>query len=94
MDEIELRLRLERIEGLLEMREGAAVRDWYTVDEVAAAVGLAEFTVREYYRLRRLNAVKRSSGRGAHCGWSLSHDELRRFRKEGRLPVPGLSLKG
>ncbi len=50
-----------------EMREGAAIRDWYTCDEFGALIDLAPYTVREHARLGRLHAEKRSSGRGAHC---------------------------
>ena len=88
MDDIELRVRLERIERLLlDLAAQGVVRDWYTCDEFAAAVGMAPFTVREHCRLGRLNACKRSSGRGAHCSWVLSHEELERYRRQGLLPL-------
>ena len=65
--------------------EGQQVRDWYTVEEFARAVGKAEFTIREYCRLQRLNASKRQSGRGAHASWLISHEELQRYQREGLL---------
>jgi hypothetical protein len=79
--------RLDKIEAaladLLRMR---TVKDWYTTEEVAALVGKAEFTVREWCRHRRIRAEKRGSGRGAHPSWVVSHDELLRYQREGLLP--------
>lgn len=81
--------RLEKIESLLVVLvERQQVRDWYTTEEFARVVGKAEFTIREYCRLGRLNAEKRRSGRGAHPQWVLSHDELERYRRHGLLPQP------
>ena len=78
--------RLERMEAMLTaLVEGQQVRDWYTVEEFARAVGKAEFTIREYCRLQRLNASKRQSGRGAHASWLISHEELQRYQREGLL---------
>ena len=80
--------RLERMEAMLTaLVEGQQVRDWYTVEEFARAVGKAEFTIREYCRLQRLNASKRQSGRGAHASWLISHEELQRYQREGLLRV-------
>jgi hypothetical protein len=71
--------------GLLVERE--QVRDWYTTQEFANAVGKAEFTIREYCRLGRLRAEKRRSGRGAYPQWVISNAELLRFQREGLLPA-------
>jgi hypothetical protein len=80
--------RLERIEAMLVVLvDRQQVREWYSVEEFARAVGKAEFTVREYCRLGRLNAEKRRSGRGAYPQWVLSHDELERYRRHGLLPM-------
>ena len=80
--------RLEKIEGLLAaLVERQQVRDWYTTEEFARAVGKAEFTIREYCRLGRLRAEKRTSGRGAYPQWVLSHAELERYRRNGLLPI-------
>lgn len=79
--------RLERIETMLTtLIEREVAREWYSVEEFARDVGLAEFTVREHCRLGRLKAEKKRSGRGAHAAWAISHDELIRFRREGLLP--------
>jgi hypothetical protein len=79
--------RLERIESLLaSLVERQTVKDFYTTEDVAKIAGRAEFTVREWCRLGRLNAGKRLSGRGRHPEWSVSHDELVRFQREGLLP--------
>jgi hypothetical protein len=78
--------RLERIESMLcALMERQQQRDWYSTDQFARVVGLAEFTIREHCRLGRLKAEKRRSGRGAHCSWAISHDELLRFQREGLI---------
>jgi hypothetical protein len=83
----ELNQRLDRLESMLStLVEQQTVRDWYTTDQFARLVGKAEFTVREWCRHGRVRAQKRQSGRGAHPAWVVSHDELRRYQKEGLLP--------
>jgi hypothetical protein len=89
-----LKERLDKIEAMLVVLvERQQVREWYTTQEFAQAVGKAEFTIREYCRLGRLKAEKRHSGRGAHPQWVLSHAELLRYQKEGLLlpRAPGVS---
>lgn len=64
--DVELATRLDRIEGMLAaLVERQVVKDWYDIEEFARIVGKAEFTVREWCRLRRIHAQKRQSGRGA-----------------------------
>jgi hypothetical protein len=80
--------RLDRIETILTaLLNGEQVREWYSVAEFAQAVGKAEFTCREYCRNGRINAKKKSGGRGDRPEWAISHDELLRFRREGLLPI-------
>jgi DNA-directed RNA polymerase specialized sigma24 family protein len=90
---------LERIDQLAEclakMREDLAllvqqrtVKDWYTTAEVAKFLGKAEFTVREWCRLRRVEARKRACGRGPTQGWIISHEELVRIQNDGLRPRP------
>lgn len=87
--------RLDRIESMLcVLVERQQQRDWYSTEQFAKAVGLAEFTVREHCRLGRLKAEKRMSGRGSHCAWSISHGELLRFQHEGLLPDRRDYVKG
>jgi len=84
----DLAQRLERIEAALSsLVERQTVKDWYSTEEAAHSLGLAEFTVRNYCRLGRINAQKRRSGRGSFCSWAISHDELQRVRREGLLPI-------
>lgn len=73
--------------------ERQTVREWYTTEEFARLVGKAEFTVREYCRFGRLRAEKRQSGRGAYPQWVLSHAELKRYQREGLLPIRILDSK-
>lgn len=81
--------RLERIEALLTTLVGQrAAKEWYSTAEVAAALGRAEFTVREWCRLGRVRAQKKKSGRGPTSEWIIGHDELTRVRNEGLRPDP------
>lgn len=78
--------RLNRIEQLLAVLvDRQTIRDWYTTEEFARAVGKAEFTVREWCRHGRVRAEKRNSGRGAFPAWVISHQELLRYQREGLL---------
>lgn len=79
--------RLDRIETLLvELAKQRTVKEWYTTEEVAELLGKAEFTVREWCRLGRVNAEKKGSGRGKFQSWVISHGELQRIQREGLLP--------
>lgn len=85
--------RLDAIEIALRDLVGQKhVKDWYSTSEVAALLGKAEFTVREWCRLGRVSAKKKRCGRGAAGEWNVSHDELSRLRNEGLLP--NSSLRG
>ena len=64
-----------------------AAKELYTTAEAAEALGKAEFTVSEWCRRGRVRAEKKGSGRGRHQAWVISHDELRRYQREGLLPV-------
>ncbi len=63
------------------------VKEWYSTVEVAAVLGRAGYTVREWCRLRRVVARKKSCGRGKGGEWVISHQELTRLRNEGLIPV-------
>ena len=79
---------LMRVESMLcELLEHQPPREWYSTDQFAKEVGLAEVTVRGHCRLGRLNAQKQKSGRGAHAAWVLSRGELLRYQREGLLPT-------
>jgi len=79
---------LMRVESMLcEFLKYQSPREWYSTDQFAKEVGLAEVTVRGHCRLGRLNAEKQKSGRGAHAAWVLSRVELLRYQREGLLPT-------
>ena len=80
----------EMLQVILKQR---TVKDWYSTAEVAQLLGKAEFTVREWCRLARVNARKRACGRGQTQEWVISHTELERIRNEGLLPQPGVSTR-
>jgi hypothetical protein len=83
----ELHSRLQRIEALLAaLVEQRTVKEWYSTAELAAILGRAEFTVREWCRLGRVRAEKKKCGRGPASEWIVSHEELTRVRNEGLLP--------
>lgn len=83
--------RLQRIEdALCRLVEQRTIKDWYTTSETAEVLGKAEWTVREWCRLGRVNAAKRACGRGKSQEWIISHAEIDRIRNEGLLPDPRL----
>lgn len=86
----ELLERVTRIEAAVEVLVSQkTVKEWYSTDEVASILGKAPFTVREWCRLGRVNAEKRDTGRGNTLEWIISHEELKRIRNHGLLPVQG-----
>ena len=83
--------RLARSESMVEevrdiLKNQQPQKDWYSVAELAALLGKAEFTVREWCRLGRVHANKRQCGRGNSQEWIVSHEELTRVQNEGLLP--------
>jgi hypothetical protein len=79
---------LDRIEAaVVELTRQRQVKDFYTVEEFAALVGLAPFTVGQHCRMGRIKGAKKGSGRGPHKGWAISHEELLRYQREGLLPL-------
>jgi len=87
--DLDLSERLERIETLLQsLIQERTIKEWYSTAEVAKLLGKAEFTVREWCRLGRVNAEKKESGRGLAGEWIISHEELTRIRNEGLLADP------
>lgn len=80
--------RLDRIETMLvTLVERATIKEHYEIEEFARLVGREPFTCREWARLGRINAAKKSSGRGPHARWTVSHEELLRYQRSGLLPV-------
>ena len=85
----ELRGRLSRIESTLEeLLRQKTIKEWYTTDEVAAVLGKAAFTVREWCRHGRVQANKRDCGRGNSKEWIISREELMRIQTDGLLAEP------
>jgi len=81
--------RLEQIEATLsQLVERRTIKESYSPAEVAQILDKKPYTVREWCRLRRINAVKRPCGRGASEEWEISHEEVERIKAHGLLPVP------
>jgi hypothetical protein len=79
---------LNRIETLLNQLVGQrTVKDWYSTAEVAEILGKADWTVRNWARLRRVNAEKIGFGRGTSEEWRISQEELTRIQNYGLLPT-------
>jgi hypothetical protein len=79
--------RLDRIETVVsDLARQRATKDWYEIEEAAALLGRAPFTVREWCRQGRVNAEKKNSGRGPYQSWVISNAELSRIGREGLLP--------
>ena len=88
MDQIDISERLKRIEAALTVLiEQRTVKAWYTTEEAAKILSLAEFTVRNYCRLGRIRGEKKTGGRGKFLSWVISHDEVMRVQREGILPL-------
>ncbi len=86
-----LELHLERLETLLtELVElvtvKGTVKEFYTTEEAAVLLGKRPFTVRNWCRLGRVNAVKSRAGRGGEEEWRIAHAEVLRIQNEGLLP--------
>ncbi len=76
--------RLARIEDLLTLLvQRQQVREWYSVEEFARLVDRSVFTCRQWCRLGRIEARKKTTGRGAYAAWAISHEELIRYQREG-----------
>lgn len=83
----EILQRLERIEtALRSLTEQRQVQDWYDTQAAANILGRSPYSVREWCRLGRVQAEKRSCGRGRSKEWMISHEELMRIRSQGLLP--------
>ncbi len=87
---------LNRIEDMLRtlLHDREVKKQFYSTAEVAQILGKAEFTVREWARLNRINADKRQTGRGTSLEWMISYEELQRIRNEGLLPDPRIIRRG
>ncbi|MAT73486.1 MAG: hypothetical protein CMJ58_28725 [Planctomycetaceae bacterium] len=70
------------------MLQGQSSKESYSTQEIASILGRKPYTVREWCRLRRINATKAMCGRGCEEEWRVSHDELVRIQNEGLLPPP------
>lgn len=82
MNSNELLQKLERIEALLRRN---TMKAYYTVEEFAALVNRAPFTVRQWCNLGRINAERSRTQSGPSHRWTISQLEYERFQREGLL---------
>ena len=82
----ELATKIDRSEGMLAvLMQRQTVKDWYGTEEFARLVGKAEFAMRKWCRLGRIQAQEKASGLGKYASWVIRHEELPRFQREGLL---------
>jgi len=78
---------VQRPEAMVAMLiQQRTIKEWYTTSEVAKMLGKAEFTVREWCRLKRIHAAKKECGRGTSSEWIIAHEaphHLQRAKREG-----------
>jgi hypothetical protein len=65
----------------------------YTIEELAALIGRAVYTVREWCRHGQLAAEKTATQSGPYARWTISHSEYLRFQREGLLPIGSAAVK-
>ena len=90
---VQLNGRIQELEGTIaELRDllfsQKTVKESYETKEVAQLLGRKPYTVREWCRLKRINAYKAMCGRGCEEEWRITHEELMRIQNEGLLPIP------
>ncbi len=78
--------KMERLLGLVS-RNPDSQREWYSVEETANMFNKSAYTVREWCRLGRIQAVKKIEKRGGSELWSISAREVVRIKEHGLLPV-------
>lgn len=85
----DLRAELASVHDVLRSRPDAPAepRRWFSVEEVAALLGKRPYTIREWCRHGQINAVKRAERRGRASLWSISADEVSRYKEEGLLGI-------
>jgi hypothetical protein len=81
---------LQRLEQKIEfLLQRSVVKAFYTVEEFAAMVNRAPFTVRQWANLGRISATRSMTQTGPSQRWVISHDEYIRFQRDGLLPLRG-----
>ena len=85
----DLRADLAAVHSELQSRPSAPAepRRWFSVEEAAALLGKRPYTIREWCRHGQINAVKRAERRGCAALWSISAEEVSRYRIEGLFGI-------
>ena len=72
----------------------ARPREWFSPAEVATMLGRATYTVRQWCRQGRIQARKRSCGRGLYLAWEIHADELWHYCEHGLRPAAASPAEG
>ena len=75
----------ERLDGIEKSIASSVEKEAYTTVEVADRLGRTPWTVRQWCNKGQAEA-KKIPGRGRDGEWKISHRELERLQKEGKLP--------
>lgn len=82
--------RIDRLESKLDqLLTKEAVREFYTTAQFADRVGKSKDTIAGHCQNGRIRATRKRNGRGGKLEYSISHDELLRFERDGLLPPQG-----
>ncbi len=70
-----------------QLLDRAIVKSHYSVEEFSGLVGKAEYTVRQWCNLGRINAEKSMTQSGSTTRWVISRAEYERYSREGLMPL-------
>ena len=80
----DLKKDIQKLTQIVTANQVPMKKEYYSVKEVATIIERAEFTVREYCRMKRIIAEKKDSGRGSSNEWKISYEELNHYLNHGQ----------
>ena len=79
----DLKKDIQKLTQIVTANQVPMKKEYYSVKEVAKIIERAEFTVREYCRMKRIVAEKKDCGRGSSNEWKISYEELNHYLNHG-----------